>query len=270
MSGMSWIRETAGQWIAVNRMSRAVALLHRFAFWVEQQYHNESGDSATNGEYDLLQKLQCEDFRIVIDVGANVGDWSVVAAQCWPSCRVHAFEIVPQIFADLQETVKISACQNITAVNNGLGNEQGKIQIHYYPEHPDLSCEGPRHNYHSIVVDATTTTLVDYCASAGIGIIDFLKIDVEGVEYKVLQGASALVDAGVIHCIQFEYGAFSLDTRFLLRDYYEMLGAGYWIGKIYPGYVDFRDYDWRMEDFRFCNYLCVSRSRPDLLDRLAL
>ena len=43
-----------------------------------------------------------------------------------------------------------------------------------------------------------------------------------------------------------------------------MLGSRYAIGKIYPSYVDFADYSWRMEGFRFANFLAVSRSRVDL------
>ena len=73
----------------------------------------------------------------------------------------------------------------------------------------------------------------------------------------------------VVQCLQFEYGAFSTQTRFLLGDYYALLSENYWIGKIYPAYVDFRPYDWTMEDFRFANYCGVSKLRPDLRNVLA-
>jgi FkbM family methyltransferase len=268
MKTASWLRETAGKWIAGNRRGRVVARLHRFATWVESCYHNENTDLATNGEYGLLRKLQGENFRTVVDAGANVGDWTLMAVRNWPSCHVHAFEIVPQTFAKLQESVAGAPDRNITPVNCGLGDETGTIQIYFYPEYPDLSCDRPRHGSHAIAISAPVTTLAEYCAQARIETIDFLKIDVEGAEPAVLRGAGELVAAGRIDCIQFEYGAFSIDTRFLLRDYYEMLGQQYWIGKIHPGYVDFREYDWRMEDFRFCNYLCVSRRRPDLKEKL--
>jgi hypothetical protein len=33
---------------------------------------------------------------------------------------------------------------------------------------------------------------------------------------------------------------------------------------VFPSTVEFRDYDWTMESFRFSNFLCVSRARPDL------
>ncbi len=47
-----------------------------------------------------------------------------------------------------------------------------------------------------------------------------------------------------------------------------MLSDSNWIGKSYPTYVDFREYNWRMEDFRFSYYGCVSKKRSDLRDLL--
>jgi hypothetical protein len=102
----------------------------------------------------------------------------------------------------------------------------------------------------------------------GIAAIDFLKIDVEGAEARVLNGFSRRLASQDVHCVQFEYGAFSVQTKVLLGDYYAMLADSYWIGKIYPNYVEFKEYDWTMEDFRFSNYCCVSRLRSDLRDLL--
>ena len=76
------------------------------------------------------------------------------------------------------------------------------------------------------------------------------EIDVEGSEFRVLKGFSGRLSAQKIHCVQFEYGAFATQARFLLGDQYSMLAESYWIGKIFPRYVNFRDYDWTMEDFR--------------------
>jgi len=48
-----------------------------------------------------------------------------------------------------------------------------------------------------------------------------------------------------LDCVQFEYGAFSIQTRVMLSDYYAMLADRYWIGKIYPSHVEFVEYSWR-------------------------
>jgi hypothetical protein len=112
--------------------------------------------------------------------------------------------------------------------------------------------------------DAQLVTLDAYCTLNHIAKVDFVKIDVEGAEYRVLKGFGEHLRRQAVQCVQFEYGAFSTQTRFLLSDYYSLLSQAYWIGKIFPTYVDFRDYDWSMDDFRFSNYCCVLKSRPDL------
>jgi len=138
-------------------------------------------------------------------------------------------------------------------------------EIFFYPEHPEITSDRHRHTEIKVMrLPASFQSGDDYVRQAGIDRIDFLKIDVEGSEYKVLKGFANALERDSIQCIQFEYGAFSVDTRFLLRDYYNLLESRYWIGKIYPSYVEFREYDWRMENFRFANYCCVRRSRRDL------
>ena len=145
----------------------------------------------------------------------------------------------------------------------GLGDRSGHERMFYYPDHPELTCDFPRHAcYTKVAFEAPMITGDEYVARQDLGRIDFLKIDVEGAEHRVLNGFAETLAQTAIRCIQFEYGAFSIDTKVLLRDYYEILQARYVIGKIFPTYVDFRDYDWTDEDFRFSNFLCVSREDP--------
>ena len=142
--------------------------------------------------------------------------------------------------------------------------------MYYFPQHPELTCDLPRHDsYSAVPFDAQLATGDEYCDEHSIDSVDFLKIDVEGAEFRVMKGFSERLSAQKIHCMQFEYGAFSTQTRFLLGDYYSLLSGSYWIGKIFPTYVDFQDYQWTMEDFRFSNYCCVSKLRPDLRKILA-
>jgi hypothetical protein len=115
-------------------------------------------------------------------------------------------------------------------------------------------------------VQASTTTGDAYVAARGISRIEYCKIDVEGMEWEVLDGFSASLGAGVLQAIQFEYGRKSILTKHLLGDLYALLeGYGYLVGKVYPTYVDFRSYRLTDEDFRGPNYLAVRRERNDLI-----
>ena len=251
--------------IGTYRRSPAVEALHELASFVESAYANEGSSFHTNGELALLRKLIPADFKTAIDVGANFGDWTVETLALWPQCRLHAFEVAPLTFKTLTEQVPVQNRDRVVLNCLGLSDQAGTLTMQYFPDHPELTCDRPRHgSYQAIPFEAQLDTGDRYCSRVGIDTVNFLKIDVEGSESRVIQGFGEHFAAQKIHCVQFEYGAFSTQSKFLLGDYYALLGDRYWIGKIYPSYVDFRDYDWSMEDFRFANYFCVSKLRPDL------
>ena len=257
--------------IGTHRRSTGVRALHQLASFVESAYWNEGSSFHANGERHLLDRLGPANFHTAFDVGANSGDWLMGCLAAWPECRAHAFEVAPLTFERLQDRVAESACQDRATLNPcGLSDTARRQTMFYFPDHPELTCAQPRfETLRSVPFEAQLLTGDDYAASNAIAAIDFLKIDVEGAEHRVLRGFSGYLAARQIHCVQFEYGAFSTQTRFLLGDYYALLSERYWIGKIYPAYVDFRDYDWTMEDFRFANYCGVSKLRPGLRDLLA-
>ena len=252
--------------IARNRDSASVRALHRFATFIEACYQNDEWDMCVNGETALMRRLAPAGFTTIVDVGAHVGDWLVEALGAWPGASGHAFEIAPATFGRLQRRIESTALTDRVVLNAcGLGEAAATRDIYYYPDHPNLTCDQPRHPYPSQAITAQIVDGDSYVARHGIGTIDFLKIDVEGAEHLVLKGLRRTLAEGRVSCIQLEYGAFSIDTRVLLADYYAMLAPRFWIGKIFPAGVEFRDYHWTMESFRFSNFLCVSRERPDLL-----
>jgi FkbM family methyltransferase len=271
MRGIGRLKNIARVAIGTYRRSAAVKALHGVTSFVESAYSNEGTSFQSNGEAALLRKLRSANFRIAFDVGANFGDWSAEALSIWRDCHVHAFEVAPETFQRLSKRLCISGHQNLVTMNCfGLSDQQVTREMYYFPDHPELTCDLPRHDsYLAVPFDAQLVTGDEYCDKHNIDAVDFLKIDVEGAEFRVIKGFSERLAAQNIHCMQFEYGAFSTQTRFLLGDYYSLLSPSYWIGKIFPTYVDFRDYDWAMEDFRFSNYCCVSKLRPDLLELLA-
>ena len=110
-----------------------------------------------------------------------------------------------------------------------------------------------------------------YCEERGIETIDLLKIDVEGFEDRVLRGFSRMLGAGKVTAVQFEYGLANINTRFLLKDFHELLeGMGFVVGKVFPKYVDFRPYEIATdEDFKGPNFLAVHSRHATLIDVLA-
>lgn len=254
----------AASFIGRHRRSKGLVGLHRIARFYEAAWHNEGSDFASNGERFMLERLKAARLRLAFDVGANVGHWSEAVAGLWPDCRVHAFEVAPETFAVLQARLAPLAGR-VTCHRQGLSDGAQRQPMYYFPDAPELTSDMRRHaGQRAVEFEADLTTLDAFCRAEGIEAIDFLKIDVEGAEHRVLKGAAEALAQRRVKLLQFEYGAFSIDTRFLLKDFFAVLGGQFEIGKIYPTYVDFGDYDWRNEDFRFANYLCVSRDHPEL------
>jgi FkbM family methyltransferase len=252
------------RFIAKNRQHAPVRALHRLASFIEEAYENDEWDMSANGETALIRRLAPAQFKTVFDVGAHVGGWSTEALRFWPGARAHLFEVAPPTFERLKRDIGLAARATLNPF--GLSDAAGAREMFFFPEHPHLTCDMPRHAFAATPFTARLLDGDTYLDEHGIHTIDFMKVDVEGAEHLVFKGFSRAIREGRIHGMQFEYGAFSIQTRVLLADYYEMLSRDYWIGKIFPSGIEFRDYDWTMENFRFSNFACVSRRRPDLRD----
>lgn len=137
-----------------------------------------------------------------VDVGANVGYFSLLAARQVGSCgRVLAFEPSPVAFAALEETIRLNQIGQITAENLACGEQCGSLSLNLYEE----SCHSPSlvPSPHSTVElgSVDVIRLDDYCANHQIEHIDLIKIDVEGFEPEVLRGLSDLFARGAVAAI---------------------------------------------------------------------
>jgi FkbM family methyltransferase len=231
-------------------------------------FGNGSYKPARNGERWLLESLRTESIRSVLDVGANVGSWSLMAAELLPQATIYALEVVPNTAATLR--ARVGGHDRIKCFSLGLAAETGTLSLQYneaasthatFTDYP--------HTWAGERIECPVIRGDEFLSGEGIGRVDFLKLDVEGAEHLVLQGLDESLQNGRIRFVQFEYGRVNILTHFLLRDFYQLFRRyGYAVGKIYPDYVEFRDYDLRDEDFLGPNYLAC-RLEDKARDRLA-
>lgn len=261
------------RFLARNRRNPLIMRIARRAESYVRGYNNFDYDPVHNGELFLL-KTASNVFphdSVIVDVGANEGDWTRLALDVCPNATIHAFELVPDTFARLEarmgreSRVHLNAFGLVdrngvlpvkTAVGNStrstliLGAEIGVIET------PEIQCP--------------VQTGDSYLNANQMSRIDLLKIDTEGAEHFVLKGFSQALADELIGVIQFEYGRANVATRFLLGDFYAMLEPlGFEIGKLYPNYVNFRAYSSVLEDFLGPNYVAVHRRHSELRSRLA-
>lgn len=121
--------------------------------------------------------------------------------------------------------------------------------------------ENPLNSGASVEVEALTGD--SYCRREGIDRIDLLKVDTEGHDLAVLQGFDGMLSTGRVDVVQFEFTLYAVYARTWLRDFYDMLTPyGYRIGKLYPTWVAWRDYDAHDERFLRCNFVAVRPTSP--------
>lgn len=218
----------------------------------------------TDGELHLMQQLLRPE-AVVFDVGANMGEWSLHALGVEASIHLYAFEPLPVVFTDLQD--KLSAYPYAQAFNLALSNQIGKTTFCYYDETYEFSglsgfyVREVLKNDHQPpkLIEVAQDTLSHFCLDHGIKQIDFLKIDAEGAEWLILNGAKTMIEENKIQAIQFEYGGCYLDAHTKLEDiFYFLTSRGYALYRIMPhGLIQITKWNPRLENFNLSNYVAL-------------
>lgn len=155
-----------------------------------------SGDWENVGRFaPLFRDLEG---KTMVDIGANVGTYSFIAAQ--QGMTVEAFEAMPSNHALIEATL----CRN-----PGLRVKLHKVALSDSPEQKcyivsgsdnvgdgilccgksEDECTGPNYKSRSAVTTSTLTDIIAVRKTEGIPPIAYVKMDVEGAEYRVLKGS---------------------------------------------------------------------------------
>ena len=128
---------------------------------------------------------------VIFDVGAHIGVFAVAAARRVPHGRVYAMEPDQQNFALLTRNAALNGLSNLVAHRIALSDRQGKTRLYRQAESWAHSICKPMTKDGAIGSDVVVTaTLRGFIADNAISRIDYLKMNVEGAEYRVLLQAS--------------------------------------------------------------------------------
>ena len=146
---------------------------------------------------DFKRLLAGHEPTVLFDVGANTGQTAVLLAERFPTARVYSFEPVPSTFSLLKSTV--AGYPNITAHNFAMGDKAGRARMHLADWHVSNSLlDTPTTTSSGDTIDVEVQTVTDFSVQQHIELIDLLKIDVEGFEPRVLDGAAKLLLGGSV------------------------------------------------------------------------
>lgn len=125
---------------------------------------------------------------VMLDIGANMGFYSIRVAQKATSGRVIAFEPDPANYATLQKNLMLNNLTNVTTYNAALSDKKDTLRLYKHPFNVGdyrLYNDGDFTDY----VDVPTLRIDDVVDVR----VDLIKIDVQGYEYFVLNGGRALL-----------------------------------------------------------------------------
>lgn len=140
---------------------------------------------------------------IVLDIGANIGLYSLIAG-C-KNKQVYAFEPVPTIYQKLKENIKINNFKNIVPLNEAITEENKKVKLYIPKTTRAIPTEASLIKSYEGETDEITVlgrTLDKFVDEYNINKVDFIKMDTEATEDKVLKGAQTLIlrDKPLILC----------------------------------------------------------------------
>jgi len=203
-----------------------------------------------------------DDARVFVDVGANQGLFTLVAAARNPKVRIYAFEPNPNVNALLVDNVAVNDwTDRVTVSCQAVSDRPGMVEFRV-PESPYAAVGAivaVSRSRTGTVIEVPAVRLDDLLGDEE---VDVVKIDVEGAESLVIQGAEQTLRrtraAVILEVLEpYDYAGAERLLRELAYDFYHLTPAG---PVAAPSLVPDLNRAHR-------NYLCLPRGE-EVLDRV--
>lgn len=186
------------RWVRTHRTARFPLRLPHGIWWIAR--NDAMGQMVLSGTFEPAEQAFVGRFlrpgMTVLDVGAHHGFYTMLASRrVGPSGRVIAFEPSPRERERLVSHLRLNRCRNVSVESVALADLKQRAPL-FIVEGTQTGCNSLRP---PAVGEPTRTEWVwterldDYLRKSGVSQIDLFKLDVEGGELVVLQGAAELL-----------------------------------------------------------------------------
>ena len=196
----------------------------------------------------LFSTLIRPDFKI-LDVGANIGCTSLLFSDLGQ--QVVAFEPQPRTYELLQKNVGLAQKTNVATLPLALGDKNDKAEMYFLDANRSMAFVLDKTSRDdSQVIEIDVKRLDDLFPEIGFDRLDFMKIDVEGYELRVLEGAKKMI-AQHHPIVQMEFNSWTLNVqqRICLPDFIDFILAMFPLAYVFhrQSFIDLRTTKGRYE-----------------------
>lgn len=222
---------------------------------------NRSLNMDVNGERWLTSLLP--DDALVLDVGFNRGDFSTMVIHGRPKARSIGFDPAASMRQHYES--EYAHKDQVELVSAAVANVEGEC---FFTDSADgvshvLTAPAASERESRSCYSVPQITLDAFTEQRGIHSVDFIKIDVEGFDLHVLEGAARLLSEERASMFMFEYNAPWIATRRFLHEAVEFLAdKPYSLFRLFNGFLAPFTYSHMAERHDLgCNYVGVSKRR---------
>jgi FkbM family methyltransferase len=147
----------------------------------------------------LFQKLVAS-CQVVFDIGAHTGFFALFSALENENRQVYAFEPTPKTFKKLKENVLLNKTSNLKPIWGAVSDGDGEVSLYVprglYEKEEDVPTSAStlkdfKEDTEEIIVPSIT--IDSFVKANNIAKVDLMKIDTEGTEHRVLEGAKEVI-----------------------------------------------------------------------------
>jgi len=163
-------------------------------------------------QYDAKEFLHSDDSKVILDCGANIGIFSLWAHYLSSESQIYSFEPTKSTFEILEKNIKINNLDGcILNYNMAVGNRIDRIQLRSGKDSigadNSLIDSGLQISDKITIQNVQMVTLDNFVQENNLPRVDFIKIDTEGYEKQIIQGASETIKrfSPVIACSAYHF-----------------------------------------------------------------
>ena len=197
---------------------------------------------------------------VVFDVGAQRGEYVEAALRVVDGrLKISSFEPQDTSFELLRE--RFESEPRVSLYKTAIGKQEGVAELFFTEQGESIASFHTQGDTQTKAQEVRVMTVDRFCEEHGVARIHFLKIDTEGHEMDVLQGAYKMIEEGRIDFIQFEFGDTFLHTPYHFVDVWNCLSGRYVIYRILRrGLAELKQYSHDLEIYKNANFLALRKS----------